>query len=131
MPKGMSYFEALLGLLLLSSALLGAFSGVLKALSSSHQSITYLQQQMLLTDLYQSSLQHSSRCETACDAPNPAWQFSLTELQSVSPNTEFHICLNPLRISWYTQFPNPRYTAFSACQQGDNQGQEVADVSGI
>jgi Tfp pilus assembly protein PilV len=131
MPKGFSYLEALLGLLLLSSALLGAYGGVLKALSASHQSILYLQQQMLFTDLYQSSLQHSSRCDASCALPNPAWQQSLIELQLALPQVEFHSCENPKRISWYSPAPQSRYAAFSACVPGDNQGQEVTYGAGF
>ncbi|HAT42072.1 MAG TPA: hypothetical protein DCS87_10165 [Rheinheimera sp.] len=131
MPKGFSYFEALLGMLLLSSVLVGAYSGVLKALQSSHQSLSYLQQQMLLTDLFQSSLQQSSRCDGACDIPNPAWQLSLTAMQLAMPATEFHVCHASTRISWYAEHPDPRYATFASCQLGDNQGQEVSHGSGL
>lgn len=131
MPKGISYLSALLGLLLLSSALLGAFSCVLKALSMSHQSVAALRQQMLLTDLYQSSLQQSNRCDEPCTVPNPAWQHALTELQTAMPTTEFHLCDSPKRLSWFAAQPNPRLATAHVCVPSDNQAQEIANDSGL
>lgn len=128
MPKGISYLEALLGLLLLSSALLSAFAGVLKALSFSQHAVANVQQQMLLTDLYQSSLQRSSRCDDVCNRPNPAWQQAFVELQLAMPHLQFHLCDHPHRLSWYVEQPDPQYTPNAPCQLGDNQALEVVDA---